>query len=66
VGHTSLLKRAIKTLWLVLEEVGLEWVPTKLSWRLNERHYGALTGRNKKQTVADYGPEQVRSAPSHG
>src|SRR5206468_2841669 len=59
VAYTSVLKRAIKTLWLTLEEMDLMWIPVEHSWRLNERHYGALQGLNKAQTAAKYGEEQV-------
>lgn len=59
LAYTSVLKRAIKTLWLVLEEMDLMWLPVNRSWRLNERHYGALQGLNKADTVAKYGLEQV-------
>lgn len=59
IAYTSVLKRAIKTLWLVLEEMDLMWLPEVRSWRLNERHYGALQGLNKAETAAQYGPEQV-------
>lgn len=59
VAHTSLLKRAIKTLWLVLEETDQLWVPVHRSWRLNERHYGALAGLDKAETAAKYGLEQT-------
>ncbi len=59
VAFTSVLKRAIKTLWLVLEEMDLMWLPEIHSWRLNERHYGALQGLNKAETAAQYGLEQV-------
>ncbi len=55
----SVLKRAIKTLWIVLEELDLLWVPTQSAWQLNERHYGALQGLNKSQTAEKYGKEQV-------
>jgi len=58
-AFTSVLKRAIKTLWIVLEEMDLMWIPVQKSWRLNERHYGALQGLNKKETVAKYGENQV-------
>ena len=51
VAYTSMLKRAIKTCWLALEEMDLFWLPQKRSWRLNERHYGALAGLNKAETV---------------
>ncbi len=57
--YTSVLKRAIRTLWLTLDEMDLMWLPTVHSWRLNERHYGALQGLNKAETAARYGDEQV-------
>jgi 2,3-bisphosphoglycerate-dependent phosphoglycerate mutase len=57
---TSVLKRAIKTLHLALEELDLLWLPVEKSWRLNERHYGALQGLNKAETAAKYGDEQVK------
>jgi 2,3-bisphosphoglycerate-dependent phosphoglycerate mutase len=60
VAYTSLLKRAIKTLWLVLEEMDLMWIPVHHSWRLNERHYGGLQGLNKSETVEKHGMEQVK------
>jgi 2,3-bisphosphoglycerate-dependent phosphoglycerate mutase len=56
---TSVLKRAIQTLWIVLEEMDLVWIPQTRDWRLNERHYGALTGLNKAETAAKHGEEQV-------
>ena len=59
VAHTSVLKRAIRTLWLVLDEMDLMWIPVYRSWRLNERHYGALQGLNKAETAAKFGDEQV-------
>jgi 2,3-bisphosphoglycerate-dependent phosphoglycerate mutase len=59
VAYTSVLKRAIKTLWLALEEMDLMWIPVRNSWRLNERHYGALQGLNKAETAEKYGNEQV-------
>ncbi|MBE0619983.1 MAG: 2,3-diphosphoglycerate-dependent phosphoglycerate mutase [Burkholderiales bacterium] len=59
VAHTSVLKRAIKTLWLALERMDLMWIPVLHSWRLNERHYGALQGLNKAETAAKFGDEQV-------
>jgi 2,3-bisphosphoglycerate-dependent phosphoglycerate mutase len=59
VAYTSVLKRAIKTLWIVLEEMDLMWIPVHRSWRLNERHYGALQGLNKSETAQRYGTEQV-------
>ncbi|CAB5089650.1 Phosphoglycerate mutase (EC [Olavius algarvensis associated proteobacterium Delta 3] len=60
IAYTSLLKRAIKTLWLALEAMDLMWIPVKRSWRLNERHYGALQGLNKAETVEKHGLEQVQ------
>ena len=59
VAFTSVLKRAIRTLWITLDELDLMWIPVEHSWRLNERHYGALQGLNKAQTAARYGDEQV-------
>jgi 2,3-bisphosphoglycerate-dependent phosphoglycerate mutase len=59
VAFTSVLKRAIRTLWITLEELDLMWIPIEHSWRLNERHYGALQGLNKAQTAVKYGEEQV-------
>jgi 2,3-bisphosphoglycerate-dependent phosphoglycerate mutase len=59
IAYTSVLKRAIRTLWIVLDEMDLMWVPVYRSWRLNERHYGALQGLNKAETAAKYGEEQV-------
>ena len=59
VAYTSVLKRAIKTLWLVLEAMDLMWIPIYRSWRLNERHYGALQGLNKSQTAARHGEQQT-------
>ena len=59
-AYTSVLRRAIKTLWCVLEETDLMWIPVEKSWRLNERHYGALQGLNKAETAAEYGDEQVK------
>ena len=58
-AYTSVLKRAIKTLWLALETMDLMWIPVHHSWRLNERHYGALQGLNKAETAAKFGDEQV-------
>jgi len=58
-AYTSLLKRAIKTLNIVLEEMDLMWIPVEKSWRLNEKHYGMLQGMNKRQMVEEYGAEQV-------
>lgn len=59
VAFTSVLKRAIRTLWLVLEEMDLMWIPEHKSWRLNERHYGALQGLDKAETAERHGLEQV-------
>lgn len=59
VAYTSVLKRAIKTLWHVLEEMDLMWIPEYRHWRLNERHYGALQGLNKAETAERHGMEQV-------
>ena len=59
VVFTSLLKRAIRTMWLVMEEMDLAWLPVHRTWRLNERHYGALQGLNKAETAAKHGEEQV-------
>jgi 2,3-bisphosphoglycerate-dependent phosphoglycerate mutase len=60
IAFTSVLKRAIRTLWIMLDAMECMWVPVERSWRLNERHYGALQGLNKAQTVAQYGYEQVK------
>ena len=59
LAHTSVLKRAIRTLWIALDEMDLMWIPVCRSWRLNERHYGALQGLNKKETAEKFGMEQV-------
>jgi len=59
VAFTSVLSRAIKTLWLALEQMDLMWIPVELSWRLNERHYGALQGLNKAETAERHGMDQV-------
>jgi len=59
VAFTSVLKRAIRTLWIVLDEMDLMWIPVERSWRLNERHYGALQGLNKAEMAQRYGDEQV-------
>jgi 2,3-bisphosphoglycerate-dependent phosphoglycerate mutase len=59
VAYTSVLKRAIRTLWIGLDELDMMWIPVHRSWRLNERHYGALQGLNKAETAAKYGDEQV-------
>jgi 2,3-bisphosphoglycerate-dependent phosphoglycerate mutase len=60
VAYTSVLKRAIRTLWTVLDEMELMWIPVYRSWRLNERHYGALQGLNKAETAAKFGEDQVK------
>lgn len=60
VAYTSVLKRAIRTLWLTQEGMDLLWIPVYKSWRLNERHYGALQGLNKSETAAKYGEDQVK------
>jgi len=60
VAYTSVLRRAIKTLWAVLEETSLEWIPVTRAWQLNERHYGALQGLNKAETAQEYGEAQVK------
>ncbi|MBN2736452.1 MAG: 2,3-diphosphoglycerate-dependent phosphoglycerate mutase [Spirochaetales bacterium] len=59
LAYTSLLKRAIKTLWTVMETMDLMWIPVHRSWRLNERHYGELQGLNKAETAAKHGDDQV-------
>lgn len=59
-AYTSLLKRAIRTLWITLDEMDLMWIPIEHAWELNERHYGALQGLNKSETAAKYGEEQVK------
>jgi len=59
MAYTSVLKRAIRTLWCTLDEMDQMWIPVTHSWRLNERHYGALQGLNKAETAAKYGDEQV-------
>ena len=59
IAYTSVLKRAIRTLWIVLDEMDRMWIPVIRDWRLNERHYGALQGLNKAETAAKYGDEQV-------
>jgi len=59
VAYTSVLKRAIKTLWITLEEMDLMWIPVHNHWRLNERHYGALQGLNKVEMADKFGSEQV-------
>jgi 2,3-bisphosphoglycerate-dependent phosphoglycerate mutase len=60
LAFTSVLKRAIKTLWTALEEMDRMWIPTEHSWRLNERHYGALQGLNKAETAVKFGEDQVK------
>ena len=60
LAFTSVLKRAIKTLWVVMEEMDRMWIPVFHSWRLNERHYGALQGLNKAETAAEFGDAQVK------
>jgi 2,3-bisphosphoglycerate-dependent phosphoglycerate mutase len=60
IAFTSVLKRAIRTLWLMLDATDRMWLPVERSWRLNERHYGALQGLNKAQTVAEHGEAQVK------
>lgn len=59
IAFTSVLTRAVRTLWLALQEMNLVWIPVINSWRLNERHYGALQGLNKAETAKKYGDEQV-------
>jgi 2,3-bisphosphoglycerate-dependent phosphoglycerate mutase len=60
LAYTSVLKRAIQTLWVVLQEMSLEWIPVVNAWQLNERHYGALQGLNKAETAKEYGEAQVK------
>jgi 2,3-bisphosphoglycerate-dependent phosphoglycerate mutase len=60
VAHTSVLKRALRTLWIAQDEMDLLWIPVYKSWRLNERHYGALQGLNKSETAAQHGEAQVK------
>lgn len=60
IAYTSVLKRAIRTLWNVLDQMDLMWIPVVRDWRLNERHYGSLQGLNKSETAAKYGEEQVK------
>ena len=59
IAYTSVLQRAIRTLWIMLDEMQRMWIPVVRDWRLNERHYGALQGLNKAETAARYGDEQV-------
>ncbi len=60
IAFTSVLKRAIRTLWITLDELDLMWIPVIRNWRLNERHYGALQGLNKAETAQKYGEEQIK------
>jgi 2,3-bisphosphoglycerate-dependent phosphoglycerate mutase len=60
VAHVSVLKRAVRTLWIILDEMDLMWIPVQNFWRLNERHYGALQGLNKAEMAAKFGEEQVK------
>ncbi|HPE54217.1 MAG TPA: 2,3-diphosphoglycerate-dependent phosphoglycerate mutase [Mesotoga prima] len=60
LAYTSVLKRAIRTLWYIMDEMDLMWIPVIKDWRLNERHYGALQGLNKAETAAKHGEEQVK------
>ena len=60
IAYTSVLKRAIRTLWITLDQMDLMWIPVVRDWRLNERHYGALQGLNKAETAAKYGEDQVK------
>jgi 2,3-bisphosphoglycerate-dependent phosphoglycerate mutase len=59
IAFTSVLKRSIRTLWIVLDEMDLMWIPVRISWRLNERHYGALQGLNKAETAKKFGEKKV-------
>jgi 2,3-bisphosphoglycerate-dependent phosphoglycerate mutase len=59
IAYTSVLKRAIRTLWIVMDTMDLMWIPVQRDWRLNERHYGALQGLNKAETAKQYGEDQV-------
>ena len=59
MAHTSVLKRAIRTLWIILDELDLMWIPIVNSWKLNERHYGDLQGLNKSEMAEKFGEEQV-------
>jgi len=59
IAYTSVLKRAIRTLWIIMDEMDLMWIPVYRSWRLNERHYGALQGLNKAETAEKFGEKQV-------
>ncbi len=60
IAFTSVLKRAIRTLWIVQDQMDLMWIPVRISWRLNERHYGALQGLNKAETAEKYGEDKVK------
>jgi len=60
IAYTSVLKRAIRTLWIILDELDRMWIPVERSWKLNERHYGALQGLNKAETAAEHGEDQVK------
>ena len=60
IAYTSVLKRAIRTCWISLDEIDLLWIPVERHWRLNERHYGALQGLNKAETAAEHGDAQVK------
>jgi 2,3-bisphosphoglycerate-dependent phosphoglycerate mutase len=60
LAYTSVLKRAVQTLWVILQEMSLEWIPVVNAWQLNERHYGALQGLNKAETAREYGEAQVK------
>src|SRR5512136_882755 len=60
LAYTSVLKRAVKTLWIVMEEMELEWISVINAWQLNERHYGALQGLNKAEMAAKFGEEQIK------
>jgi 2,3-bisphosphoglycerate-dependent phosphoglycerate mutase len=60
LAYTSVLKRAVRTLWIILDEMDLMWLPVRHSWRLNERHYGALQGLNKAETARTFGEAQVK------
>jgi 2,3-bisphosphoglycerate-dependent phosphoglycerate mutase len=59
VAFNSVLKRALRTLWIIQDEMNLMWIPVNISWRLNERHYGAIQGLNKAEMATKYGEEQV-------
>ena len=60
IAYTSVLKRAIRTCWMALDELDLLWIPVVRDWRLNERHYGALQGLNKAETAAEHGEAQIK------